>query len=260
MTFSSPQKKILVVDDHPYIVDEICEFLESSGYVCVPCHSSRQAIQLFHDDPSINLVLCDLLMPEYDGVELFQALKLIAGTTRVFEAIMLTGFGDKQDVIRALREGFSDYYQKPVDLNELLAGLKRREKALLERQTSTQHLGDLSQKLYTLIDSINDLSQDIGQVHLADSATSMFTNRENSTAEAAPPIFNQLSPRQLQVAQLVSTGQTNFQIACEMGITENTVKLYVSQVLRLTETRNRTQLALALTPGNSRTHPRSPAY
>ena len=75
---------------------------------------------------------------------------------------MLTGFGDKQDVIRALREGFSDYYQKPVDLNELLAGLKRCEKALLERQASTQHLGDLSQKLYTLIDSINDLSQDIG--------------------------------------------------------------------------------------------------
>ena len=260
MTFSSPQKKILVVDDHPYIVDELCEFLESSGYVCIPCHSSRQAIQLFHDDPAINLVLCDLLMPEYDGVELVQALRQIAGKTRVFEAIMLTGYGDKQDVIRALREGFSDYFQKPVDLNELLAGLKRREKALLERQTSTQHLGDLSQKLYTLIDSINDLSQDIGNTHLANASTTMLTNRGKSYTEAAPPSFDQLSPRQLQVAQLVSTGQTNFQIACEMGITENTVKLYVSQVLRLTETKNRTQLALALTPGHSKTSQRSSAY
>ena len=66
-----------------------------------------------------------------------------------------------------------------------------------------------------------------------------------------PAIFNQLSPRQLDVARLVGKGQTNYQIACELGITENTVKLYVSQVLRLTHMHNRTQLALALTPSNS---------
>ena len=73
-----------------------------------------------------------------------------------------------------------------------------------------------------------------------------------STALAAeiPAIFNQLSPRQLDVARLVGKGQTNYQIACELGITENTVKLYVSQVLRLTHMHNRTQLALALTPNH----------
>ncbi|WP_246886786.1 helix-turn-helix domain-containing protein, partial [Pseudomonas chlororaphis] len=66
-----------------------------------------------------------------------------------------------------------------------------------------------------------------------------------------PAIFSQLSPRQLDVARLVGKGQTNYQIACELGITENTVKLYVSQVLRLTHMHNRTQLALALAPSNS---------
>ena len=49
----------------------------------------------------------------------------------------------------------------------------------------------------------------------------------------------------------VGKGQTNYQIACELGITENTVKLYVSQVLRLTHMHNRTQLALALSPNSS---------
>ena len=39
--------------------------------------------------------------------------------------------------------------------------------------------------------------------------------------------------------------------SCELGITENTVKLYVSQVLRLTHMNNRTQLALALSPSSS---------
>ncbi|MNP74185.1 transcriptional regulator NarL [compost metagenome] len=66
-----------------------------------------------------------------------------------------------------------------------------------------------------------------------------------------PAIFNQLSPRQLEVARLVGLGKTNYQTACDLGITENTVKLYVSQVLRLTHMHNRTQLALALSPSNS---------
>jgi len=49
----------------------------------------------------------------------------------------------------------------------------------------------------------------------------------------------------------VGKGQTNYQITYELGIIKNTVKLYVSQVLRLTHMHKRTQLALALSPSNS---------
>ena len=115
--------KVLVVDDQPLIVEELCEFLESSGYRCVPCESSQQAIQRFGEDPLIGLVLCDLHMPDMDGIELAQQLQKIAGKQRVFESILLTGRADKQDVIKALRIGIADYYQKPVDLNELLEGV-----------------------------------------------------------------------------------------------------------------------------------------
>jgi len=62
------------------------------------------------------------------------------------------------------------------------------------------------------------------------------------------------------VARLVGKGQTNYQIACELGITENTVKLYVSQVLRLTHMHNRTQLALALSPSRSGTRQRDTTH
>ena len=89
--------KILVVDDQPLIVEELCEFLESSGYRCVPCDSSLEAIELFRADPDIGLVLSDLHMPDMDGIELIQALQRLAGKQRVFEAIMLTGRADKQD-------------------------------------------------------------------------------------------------------------------------------------------------------------------
>ncbi|WP_375738735.1 response regulator transcription factor [Pseudomonas boanensis] len=49
-----------------------------------------------------------------------------------------------------------------------------------------------------------------------------------------------LSPRQLEVVRRISKGMTNSQTACELGLTENTVKLYVSQVLRLNLTNSRT--------------------
>ncbi|MGH8379723.1 response regulator transcription factor [Pseudomonas sp.] len=243
--------KVLVVDDQPSIVEELCEFLDSSGYRCVPCHSSTQAIESFAADASIALVLCDLHMPQCNGIELLRALKVIAGQQRIFEAIMLTGRADKQDVIKALREGFADYYQKPADLNELLEGVQRQEAAIQERQKSFQHLVKLNQKLQFLADSIDDLYQDL------DKARGLGAQRRASDVESEPDnenlpaIFEQLSPRQLEVARLVSKGKTNYQIACELGITENTVKLYVSQVLRLTHMHNRTQLALALAPGNS---------
>lgn len=245
--------KVLVVDDQALIVEELCEFLESSGFRCVPCHSSRQAIERFTADPEIGLVLSDLHMPDMDGIELIKELQRLSANQRAFEAIMLTGQADKQDVIKALRAGVADYYQKPVDLEDLLQGLKRQELLLRERQ-KTEQLGQLNQKLQFLADSIDDLYHDLNMARRPPLQSHTPTSGEDGTELEVleiPAIFNQLSPRQLDVARLVGKGQTNYQIACELGITENTVKLYVSQVLRLTHMHNRTQLALALSPSNS---------
>jgi DNA-binding NarL/FixJ family response regulator len=247
--------KVLVVDDQPLIVEQLCEFLEAQGHHCVAAHSTDEAIERFIADAAIGLVLCDLHMPGRDGIELVRALKDIAGRQRMFEAIMLTGRADKQDVIRALREGFADYYQKPMDLDELLEGLRRQEQVMLERKANVQDLGNLNQRLQDLAGSIDELYQDLekarGQgVHRR--ATDVVEEVEGDL----PAAFEKLSPRQLEVARLVSKGKTNYQIACELGITENTVKLYVSQVLRLTHMHNRTQLALALTPSSSPVHQR----
>lgn len=251
---SVSEVKVLVVDDQPVIVEELCEFLESEGYRCVPAHSTGQAIDCFKADETIGLILCDLHMPERDGIELVRTLKQNAGPQRMFEAIMLTGRADKQDVIRALREGFADYYQKPMDLDELLEGVRRQEAALLERRRNFRELGSLNQRLQELAESIDDLYQDL------EKARGQGTHRRASDAEDGeaelPAAFEKLSPRQLEVARLVSKGKTNYQIACELGITENTVKLYVSQVLRLPHMHNRTQLALALTPRSSPVHQR----
>ncbi|MFJ4143499.1 response regulator [Pseudomonas sp. NPDC089734] len=235
--------KVLIVDDQPLIVEELNDFLKTNGYHCICCHSGPEAIEQFRHDDSIGLVLCDLDMPGMNGIEMVEAMKIIGGKKHLFEAIMLTGQAEKKDVIKALRAGIADYYQKPVDLEELLQGVQAQELALQERQKNLQQLGLLNEKLQYLAASIDDLYKNLDKDQPAPA-------QDDSDPENK--LFAQLSPRQLEVALLVSKGQTNYQIACELGITENTVKLYVSQVLRLTHMHNRTQLALALSPNRPR--------
>lgn len=242
--------KVLVVDDQPLIVEELNEFLQSSGYDCVPCYSSRDALEKFRNDPAIGIVLCDLDMPELNGVQLVEAMKEVAGKRRIFEAIMLTGRADKQDVIKALRAGVADYYQKPVNLDEVLEGIQRQEAALQERQKSYHQLGNLNEKLQFLAASIDDLYQDLDRVRRPSLAMRGDEDEANAEMDLST-LFAPLSPRQQDVARLVAQGKTNYQIGCELGITENTVKLYVSQVLRLTHMHNRTQLALAMSPNGA---------
>ncbi len=63
-------------------------------------------------------------MPGLDGIQMVQELQRLSGKRPPSEAIMLTGQADKQDVIKALRAGVADYYQKPIDLGELLEGVQ----------------------------------------------------------------------------------------------------------------------------------------
>ncbi|WP_223114751.1 response regulator transcription factor [Pseudomonas syringae] len=245
-----PDMKVLVVDDQPFIVEELCEFLEGSGYTCVRCHSSLEAIEQFTHDGSIGIVLCDLEMPGMNGIEMVEAMKMTGGKTHLFEAIMLTGQAEKKDVIKALRAGIADYYQKPVNLDELLEGVQLQAEALNERQRNRHQLGLLNEKLQFLAASIDDLYQTMDSAKSKPQPERKTDTRPDSDAQMSVTLAK-LSRRQQDVARLVSTGLTNYQIACELGITENTVKLYVSQVLRLTHMHNRTQLALAFSPGKS---------
>ncbi|WP_414704951.1 response regulator transcription factor [Pseudomonas sp.] len=252
--------RVLVVDDQAEAVQDVCDFLQASGYLCIPAHTSAQAIERFQDDDAIGLVLCELQMPELDGIGLLRALKQIAGPQRPFAAILLAGRAGKHEVISAMREGFADYYEKPVMLADLLEGLQRQDAALLERKRNVEELGTLNQRLQDLAESIDGLYHDLERARGQGPYRRATDIEHEIPDDKLPEMFNKLSPRQLEVAKLVSQGKTNYQIACELGITENTVKLYVSQVLRLTHMHNRTQLALALTPHSAPWHQRFTAH
>lgn len=248
--------KLLIVDDEADIVDELGEFLTGCGYSCTESHSAKEACERFRNDPQIGIVLCDLNMPGMNGIQLVQELERIADFERPFEAIIFTGQTESRDVIEAMRAGVSDYFQKPVDMDALLQTIRRLELNLEERAQDYRQLGQLNDKLQSLAESIDTLYQSIHRRRHNFGAAMAPGSPSTPNAQVLdempmPAPFRLLSPRQLAVARLVGKGLTNYQIACELGITENTVKLYVSQVLRLTHMHNRTQLALALSPSGS---------
>ncbi|WP_152220849.1 response regulator transcription factor [Pseudomonas sp. SCB32] len=257
---------VLIIDDEPQVTAELSELLENSGYRCVVSDSKDSALQKFRDDSSIGLVICDLGLGRDNGIRVVEALKDIAGSGRFFETIILTGQQGSQEVIEAMRVGVADYYQKPVAPLDLLNGLERLEARLHERIRSQLSLSHVNQRLEYLAESLNSISRDIHkikyEVHGGGQSSALKQEQpdaaesaSNAAERIAPvvnnPLFNKLSPRQQAVARLVSKGLTNYQIAYDLGITENTVKLYVSQVLRLMHMHNRTQLALALSPSAS---------
>ncbi|MCK9506563.1 MAG: LuxR C-terminal-related transcriptional regulator, partial [Porticoccaceae bacterium] len=188
-------------------------------------------------------------------------LRAIAPVGRIFEVIIFTGNAERDDVIDALRAGVADYFQKPLNLDQLLDGLSR-VMSKLEKRSAESRIKMLSHNLQVLSSSLSEICNGIGislphgpeglgplPPALAPAASLAPAAAPEADAFLMPdagPTGNKLSPRQKDVAALIAQGFTNYQIACELGISENTVKIYVSQVLRIFNISNRTQLALAL--------------
>lgn len=246
------RSELLIVDDDADIVEELQEFLENEGYRCYGATNASDARRKFGTTPGVGIVMVDLRMPDQDGLSLLHDLKRSA-ENRPFESIVFTGYGGEDDVIAALRLGVCDYQKKPVDVDALRESVRRAEQRLSERQRARTIESEVSRRLDLLSESLAGFSAELGDLRSRVGAKqTLAVPRLDSGAAAdgatgAPPIWPNLTARQWDVLQCIGRGCNNYQIACELGISENTVKLHVSHILKVTGMKNRTQLALALT-------------
>ncbi|MBL1376598.1 response regulator [Zobellella iuensis] len=234
---------ILIVDDEPLITEELSEFFTDHDFECISCHDAENATLLFEQHKDICIVLSDLHMPGKNGLELLKILlNLAAEEQRPLKSVLFTGRSEKEDVISALRAGISDYYSKPLDMGEVLKGVEKLKNSI-QQETSSLFMEKINTKLHQLSDFMDSIKQDVSLLQ----NNAMLAEPEVAGSSAASQeLLDKLSPRQQAVALLIGKGMTNYQIAIDLEISENTVKLYVSQILRLTKMRNRTQLALSL--------------
>lgn len=109
-------RRVLVVDDEPKILEVVSSTLESHGFIVFTVDNGRQALQIFEKE-NLSLVLLDLMLPDISGEELCT---VIRKKSRI-PIIMLTAKADEEDMLKGLDIGADDYIAKPFSLKVLRA-------------------------------------------------------------------------------------------------------------------------------------------
>ena len=100
---------LLLVDDDPFILEGIGEDLESNGYQVSRASSGESAVELL-ECIHFDLVITDLVMDSTDGIQVLKRTKELNSDIQV---IILTGYGDIDSAIEALRSQADDFLLKP---------------------------------------------------------------------------------------------------------------------------------------------------
>ena len=112
--------KLLLVDDDPFILEGIGEDLESNGYQVNRASSGESAVELL-ESIHFDLVITDLVMDSTDGIQVLKKTKELNSDIQV---IILTGYGDIDSAIEALRSQADDFLLKPCESQEMLFRVK----------------------------------------------------------------------------------------------------------------------------------------
>ena len=125
---------ILVIDDERSIRSSIKEILEYEKYKVLEAEDGSAGLRLAKDE-NVDLVFCDIKMPRMDGMEVLEGIKMIKPELPV---IMISGHGNIETAVEALKKGAYDFIEKPVDLNRLLITVRNAlDKSTLEAENKT---------------------------------------------------------------------------------------------------------------------------
>jgi DNA-binding NtrC family response regulator len=118
--------RILFVDDDPQVLKSLGDYFEKLGHRVLRAASGKEALKVYDADRP-DVVVLDLFMPEMSGMEVLEIL-----ARRQAMVIMLTGYGELENAIEAMRLGAENFLTKPVDMGHLVAAVtKAAEKGAL---------------------------------------------------------------------------------------------------------------------------------
>jgi len=111
---------ILIIDDEKAIRKTLTEILSFEGYKIEEAADGEEGLKKFRDK-QFDLVLCDIKMPKLDGIEFLQKAGEFNSDVPI---IMISGHGNIETAVEAVKKGAFDYISKPPDLNRLLITIR----------------------------------------------------------------------------------------------------------------------------------------
>ncbi|MFF0435002.1 response regulator [Streptomyces sp. NPDC004327] len=204
----------MIADDEPLIRAGIRMILTSDQEIEVVAEAvnGREAVDLARAHAA-DVLLLDIQMPVLDGLSALPELRRAAPATRV---IVLTTFGERENVLRALEHGGAGFLLKDTAPAELIRAVRAAA---------------------------------AGDAYLSPAATRhvverLASGREAARAEEARGRLTALSEREREVLALLGEGLSNADAGRRLHMSEATVKTYVSRILAKLGCENRVQAAL----------------
>ena len=198
---------VLVADDHEVIRRGVEVLLESSHFRVVASAATVAQLVRLARKHQPDVVLLDVRLGDEDGLDAIRRVRSAAPKTR---SIVFSAFDNPTYVARAVAAGASDYLLKTADRDTLLAAL---DNAVADGPPT--------------------------RTGMLRSVAASMTKRD-APGDANVP----LTPRELQTLRLIAMGLSNREIADTMGISVETVKEHVQNMLRKTSLHDRTQAAV----------------
>jgi DNA-binding NtrC family response regulator len=149
-----PELNILVLEDEERLLEEITEYLETNGFTVYKAARPTKGMGILLQE-KIDIAIIDIRLPEYSGIEFLERMKK---TKPDIEAIMMSGHGDVDMVIDAMRRGAYDFLQKPFAPLDL--------KIAIERTSKYVQLQERAQNLETACNTLHDEIMAIGDVRI----------------------------------------------------------------------------------------------
>lgn len=112
--------RILVADDDDVLRDVVSDLLKSRGYDVEAVASGPEALRIVHESALPDLVITDVAMPGFDGLELTRRLRMHHRTAHI-PIVMLSGRKRMEEMLAGYTVGVDDYVAKPIDMPVLAA-------------------------------------------------------------------------------------------------------------------------------------------
>lgn len=141
---------ILIIDDEKSIRKTLAEILSYEGYKIEEAGDGEEGLKKF-SEKTFDVVLCDIKMPRLDGIEFLEKAKLINPDVPV---IMISGHGNVETAVEAVKKGAFDFISKPPDLNRLLITLRNA----LDKQSLVTETKVLKRKIGKALEMIGNSS------------------------------------------------------------------------------------------------------